>query len=168
MSRVLRVKNVMVPIGEYPVIREDAVVAEALCALGGSFHERGGTWYGFQSLLVLSNRNRLIGILTLRGLLKAFEKRAVYDHLLKGDPEGLMFVKPFRGGLEITVRDIMRPLRLITIGQDSSILEAIKIVCRKKVNSLPVMDGKRLVGIVRTIDLFWSVGELLESHSGGE
>jgi len=161
MSQVLKVKNIMVPIGEYPVIRENAAVAEAIKALGSSFHERGGIWYGFQSLLVLSGRNRLVGILTLRGLLKA-------DHLLKGDPEGLMFVKPFGGGMEITVKDIMRPLRLVTIGHNSSILEAIEIVCRKKVNSLPVMDGKRLVGIVRTIDLFWSVGELLDSPSGME
>ncbi len=168
MSQVLKVKNIMVPIGEYPVIRENAAVAEAIKALGSSFHERGGIWYGFQSLLVLSGRNRLVGILTLRGLLKAFERKAVYDHLLKGDPEGLMFVKPFGGGMEITVKDIMRPLRLVTIGHNSSILEAIEIVCRKKVNSLPVMDGKRLVGIVRTIDLFWSVGELLDSPSGME
>jgi CBS domain-containing protein len=54
-------------------------------------------------------------------------------------------------------------LKLVTVQQDSSILEAVQTICKKKVNSLPVMDGKKLVGIVRTLDLFWSAGELLES-----
>jgi CBS domain-containing protein len=153
----------MVPVKEYPVIYESATVAEAIGALSSSFHEKGGTWYGFQSLLVLGKKDRLVGILTLRGLLKAFKIQALYDHLLKGDPSGIMFVKPFKNDMEITVGDIMRPLKLVTVQQDSSILEAVQTICKKKVNSLPVMDGKKLVGIVRTLDLFWSAGELLES-----
>lgn len=163
MSRIIKVRDLMVPVKEHPVIYEDAPVAEATRELRSSFHEKDGTWYGFQSLLVLDRKERLVGILTLRGLLKAFKIQALYDHLLKGDPSGIMFIKPFSNSLEITVKDIMRPLKLVTVQQDSSILEAVQIICRKKVNSLPVMDDHKLVGIVRTLDLFWSVGELLES-----
>lgn len=32
----------------------------------------------------------------------------------------------------------------------------------KKVNSLPVFAGEELVGILRTVDLFWYIRELLE------
>lgn len=32
----------------------------------------------------------------------------------------------------------------------------------KKVNSIPVMAGDNLCGVVRTIDLFWLIGEILE------
>lgn len=163
MSHLMKVREVMVPVEEYPVIYESARVADAIDSLSRSFHEKGGTWYGFQSLLVLDRKERLVGILTLRGLLKAFKLQALYEHLLKGDPAALMFVKPFSNDMEITVKDIMRPLKLVTVQQESSILEAVQIICRKKVNSLPVMEGKRLVGIVRTMDLFWSVGELLEN-----
>lgn len=163
MSRIMKVRDLVVPVEEYPVIYDDAAVAEAIGELRSSFHEKDGTWYGFQSLLVLNRKERLVGILTLRGLLKAFKIQALYDHLLKGDPSGMMFIKPFSNSLEITVKDIMRPLKLVTVQQDSSILEAVQIICRKKVNSLPVMDGDKLVGIVRTMDLFWSVGELLEN-----
>ncbi|MFZ5595717.1 MAG: CBS domain-containing protein [Bacillota bacterium] len=162
MPLMHRVKDVMVPVEEYPVIGDDAAVIDAVRELGSSFHEKDGTWYGFQSLLVVGQGGGLVGILTLRGLLKAIKLHMVYDHLTSGDSDGLMFFKPFRSGMDITVRDIMRPLKMVTVQQDSSILEAVQIVCRKKVNSLPVMDGKKLVGIVRTIDLFWSVGELME------
>ncbi len=33
---------------------------------------------------------------------------------------------------------------------------------KKKVNSIPVLAGDRLCGVVRTIDLFWLIGEILE------
>ena len=162
MSRINKVKDLMVPVGEYPVISDRATVAEAIDTLSSCFHEKDGTWYGFQSLLVLDKKGNLTGILTLRGLLKAFKIQAVYDHLLKGDPSGIMFIKSFGTDMSITVRDIMRPIKLVTVQENSNILEAVQIVCRKKVNSLPVMAGQKLVGIVRTLDLFWSVGELLE------
>lgn len=156
------VRDIMVPISEYPVIREDTPVSEAVRIMSESFHQKDGTWYGFQSVLVVSRRKKLVGILTLRGFLKAMKLRAVLDDMMKEDNEGLFFLPGFNNGLEIVTKDIMRPINLITVQADSNIFEAIVVMVEGQVNSLPVMSGRDLVGVVRTIDLFWAVGEYLD------
>ncbi len=157
-----KIRDIMVPVGEYPVVHEDTPVSAAVRIMRESFHRKDGTWYGFQSVLVVKGNGRPVGILTLRGFLKAFKYRAIQEHLLKGDPEGLFFLPRFYNGLEILTRDIMRPLNLITVQAGSDIFEAIAVMVKGGVNSLPVMSGRELVGVVRTIDLFWAVGEFLD------
>lgn len=157
-----KVRDIMVPIIEYPVIYEDTNVSEAVRIMRESFHQKDGTWYGFQSVLVMNRRKKLVGLLTLRGFLKAFKLQAVLEHLLTGDPEGLIFMPRLDSGLQILTRDIMRPLNLITVQLDSDIFQAIVVMVEGRINSLPVMSGRELVGVVRTIDLFWTVGEFLE------
>ena len=156
------VKDVMVPIEEYPVAYEDAMVIEAIHALRDSFHQRDGTWYGFQSLIVLNKNDELVGLLTLRGLLVALKMREFVEHILKGDPTGLFFTPHLQGDLRINVRKIMRPINLLTVQEDDTIMEAILTIVLHNINSLPVLAGKKPVGVVRTIDLFWFVGELLD------
>lgn len=162
MSITRLVRDIMVPIEEYPVVSEDATVAEAIARLRDSLHQKDGTWYGFQSLMVLNNNEELVGILTLKGLMVALQMREFIEHILKGDPTGLFFAPHLISDLRINVRKIMRPLDLITVQEDASVMEALLIIVKKNINSLPVMAGKKPVGVVRTIDLFWLVGELLE------
>ena len=153
-----KVRDIMVPISEYPVISEDTPVSGAVRIMREYFHQKDGTWYGFQSVLVVNGRDKLVGILTLRGFLKALKLQAVLDHLLKGDSEGLIFMP----SLEILTRDIMRPLKLVTVQADSDIFRAMVVMVESSINSLPVLAGRDLVGVVRTIDMFWAVGEFLD------
>lgn len=162
MYKDKKVTDVMVPISEYPVIYEDTTVAQAFVVMREFFHQKEGTWYGFQSALVFNTNDDPVGLLTLRGLLKAFKLRAVLDHLLKGDPAGLFFMPRLYSSLEICTKDIMRPLNLITVQGNSDVFQAILAMSKGNINSLPVLDGDDLVGIVRTIDLFWAVGEFLD------
>lgn len=162
MYRYKKVTDVMVPISEYPIIYEDTSVAQAMAIMREFFHQKQGTWYGFQSVLVVDSNDELVGLLTLRGFLRAFKLRAVLDHLLTGDPAGMLFMPRFYNTLEIRTKDIMRPLSLITVQGSSDIFEAILAMVRGNISSLPVLEGDKLVGIVRTIDLFWTVGEFLD------
>ncbi|MFZ5646237.1 MAG: cyclic nucleotide-binding/CBS domain-containing protein [Bacillota bacterium] len=157
-----KVRDIMVPISEYPVICENTPVAGAVRVMRDFFHQKDGTWYGFQSVLVVDEKEKLVGILTLRGFLKAFKIQAVLDHILTGDPVGLFFMPRFHESQDIRARDIMRPLKLITVQADSDIFEAMVTMVEGNVNSLPVISGTELVGVVRTIDLFWAAGEYLE------
>ncbi|MFQ6026592.1 MAG: CBS domain-containing protein, partial [Dehalococcoidia bacterium] len=50
------------------------------------------------------------------------------------------------------VKDVMSR-HVITIGEDSTIAEVVELMLRMKVHRLPVMDGKRLVGIITRHDL---------------
>lgn len=157
-----KVRDIMVPISEYPVICETAPVAGALRVISDFFHKKDGTWYGFQSVLVVNEKDKLVGIITLRSFLKAFKIQSVLEHILTGDPTALFFLPRFHQSHEIQARDIMRPLNLITVQADSNIFSAMVSMVEGNVNSLPVLSGTELVGVVRTIDLFWAVGEYLE------
>lgn len=156
------VENIIVPVHEFPIVREQNVVAEAVQVMRQFFHQRDGTWFGFQAALVLNRKDRLVGLITLRGLLRAFQLQAIQDHLLKNDATGLFFLNKFNDNLEIVVRDIMRPINLITVQKGSSIFEAVWKMVKRKISLLPVMDGDQLVGMIRTIDVFWVIGELLD------
>lgn len=154
------VRDVMVPIEEYPVVDENATIMEAARTLREFFHQKDGTWYGFQSLLVLNKKGELVGLITLKSFLYALQMRDFLEHMLKGDPEGLFFTPHLFG--DFNVQKIMRPIDLITIQEDAPLMEALLVIVKKNINSLPVLAGSKPVGIVRTIDLFWLVGELME------
>ena len=155
-------KDIMVPVSDYPQIKQEAHIAEAIEILKNFFHEKDGTWYGFQSLLVLGKRNVPTGILTLRGLLNAFKIQDITEHLLKTDPTGLFFLPSMSDQFHIRVKDLMRPFGFAAVQEDDYIFKAVKLMITHKVNSIPVMSGKTPVGIVRTIDTFWIIGELLD------
>ncbi|MGB9802803.1 CBS domain-containing protein [Desulfofundulus sp.] len=158
----LKVRQIMVPAEEFPVLYEDTDALSAFRLLRDYFRSKDGTWIGFESALVYNRREKAVGILTVRGLLRALQLQALLDDLLKGNPEGLFFL-PGRWNTQfIAVRDVMRPLEAAFISEDAALWEAALLMLKKKVNSIPVMAGDDLCGVVRTIDLFWVVGEILE------
>ncbi|MDQ0286751.1 CBS domain-containing protein [Desulfofundulus luciae] len=158
----LKVREIMVPAEEFPALREDADVVSAFRLFRDYFCRKDGTWIGFQSALVYNSRERAVGILTLRGLLRALQLQALLEDLLKGDPVGLFFLPPRWNKQFITVKEVMRPVETACINEDAALWEAALLMLKKKVNSVPVMAGDNLCGVVRTIDLFWLIGEILE------
>lgn len=161
----LKVREIMVPAGELPSLHEDADVASAFRLLQEYFRGKDGTWMGFQSALVYNNRGRATGILTLRGLLRALHFQALLEDLLKGDPAGLFFLPPRWSEQFIKVKEVMRPVGMAFVNEDAALWEAALVMLNKKINSVPVMNGDNLCGVVRTIDLFWLIGEILEDMS---
>jgi CBS domain-containing protein len=53
---------------------------------------------------------------------------------------------------EIEVKDLMCE-NIVHIKSEESIIEAATIMCKNKVNRLPVVDNKKLVGIITRADL---------------
>ena len=162
MNRIKTVESIMVLKDDYPVIYQNVLVSRAINTLRTSFHKKDGTWFGFQSLVVLNKKEIPVGILTLRGLLKALKMKESGEQILKDRFLSDFYFSHYIDDSCIIVKDIMRPINLVAVQKDCSILEAALIIISKNINSLPVLDGKVLIGIVRTIDLFWSIGELLE------
>lgn len=157
-----KIENIMVPVHEFPVVRENLLVAEAVQEMRHFFHQCDGTWFGFQATLVLDDREQLVGLLTLRGLLQAFKLRAIQDHLLTSDAEAFFLPGSSNRHMEITVGEIMRPIGSITVQRNDNVFIAVRQMVEKKINLLPVLEGDELVGMVRTIDMFWIIGELLD------
>ncbi len=43
---------------------------------------------------------------------------------------------------------------LITVGPDANLMEVRQILLRKRIHHVPVVDGRQLVGLITTYDLF--------------
>jgi acetoin utilization protein AcuB len=67
---------------------------------------------------------------------------------------------------KITVDRVMLH-KVITVGEDTPIEEAARIMADNKVSSLPVMRGNELVGIITETDLFKVFLELLGAREKG-
>jgi len=158
-----RVKEIMVPIRDYPTVQADVSLREAAATINAHLKRDGGVWHEFRSVMVVDDGGRMIGVLTLRTVL-----RAVLYAAGKGDPAlegsswgGFMLRNVQRKGGP-KVREVMRPAILIAVGPEDSVWEAALKMARNRINSLPVVDQGRPVGIVRSLDVFWFISELLE------
>lgn len=152
--------DIMVPIDSYVTINEEATLYEAIKALQGAMHSEGKAWHGHRSVLVLSDGGKLVGILTMRGLLRAAGLKDLdEDPGIKAESWGWYYVHQLREETKVRVRDIMRPLELYTVDVEVSVLDVALALLKYQVNSLPVMQKGRQVGIVRSIDVFMVIDE---------
>jgi CBS domain-containing protein len=150
----------MVAIDDYITISEEATLYEAIKILRSSFHRDGRAWYGHRSVIVLGKSGQLVGILTLRGLLKAAGLRKLNDDPnFKAESWGWYYVNRIRTESRMKVKDVMRPLALATVNHSDKVRDVARSLLRHRVNSLPVLKKGRLIGIVRTIDVFMVIGE---------
>lgn len=153
-------EDIMVAIGDYTTITEDATIFEAIKVLRQTFHRDGKAWYGHRSAVVLDHKGRLTGILTLRGLLKAAGFRELDEDMgIKSESWGWYYTRRLREEMNIKVRDVMRPIALATVKAETPVSDIALALLKHQVNSLPVLKRGELIGIVRTIDIFLVMGD---------
>ena len=158
-----RAEDIMVPIDDYQRIYEDTTIYEAIKVLQASFHKDGKAWHGHRSVIVLNKKDELVGVLTLRGLLKvAGFKEMVEDIHLKTESWGWYYLNRLREGTRMQVRDVMRSLGVATLDAKDDIFKVADSLLRHQVNSLPVIKNGRLIGLVRTLDVFTVIDEYVK------
>ena len=110
-------------------------------------------WKHVRHVPVESDKGQLVGIVSHRDLLEMFARGNMHK------------------GSEIIVRDIMKT-ELITVSPDTPALNALRLMRESDIGCLPVVKGKRLVGLVTAYDyLTVSVKlfeEKLEECTGSE
>lgn len=89
------------------------------------------------------NNDKLVGLLTTTDLL------SIIDKALTSKTKKLDALKNFS---DIPVGKVARK-KLVTLQKNTSIVKAIAIMHRKKIHTLPVYDGNKLVGVVGRHDL---------------
>ncbi|ABO50043.1 CBS domain containing protein [Desulforamulus reducens MI-1] len=153
---MISIREVMVPIAEYSVVMEHMPVKKAIEVLKKSFHrdENGGI-VGHRSLLVTNKKGELVGIVTLRNILKAVLTK--YDL-----PDNYLWIYSVKdSGPNMPVKGVMRSTKIAFVDIEDDWYRVIDIFLTKKVNSLPVVEKGKLVGVIRTIDVFGILGILL-------
>lgn len=163
-----RVKDIMTPIEEYSTVRVDNTVKDAIAVLKKSFcPDDLTTGKGHRSILVLDGHGDLVGVLTLRALLKAVEPQ-----FIKVDQwavpvfwEGL-FTDRCREEAAKEVKDIMVPVKLISLDADDTIIKAVHAMIKHKLGSLPVVKNGTVAGMVRITEIFHEISNLVADQPG--
>jgi hypothetical protein len=132
---------------------------------------------GHRTALVLNDDQELVGILDFKGILSVlipeiagslssklaslgvsatFAQAGASDL----DETKLGFQARVLKNAETIVKDVMLKIRG-TIGPDADLVQALKIIYKNKIVVLPVIEGNKLVGVVRDSDLFLAVTAIL-------
>jgi len=117
-------------------IPSDTPVLEAERIMG--FHK-------FERLPVV-DKGKLVGLITKDNLLKASPSDAT--SFSRGE---LLYLLS-----KLTVKDIMVK-KVVTVSPNTTVEKAAAIAQKSKVGCLPIVDGKKVVGIVTTNDFFYKI-----------
>ena len=106
---------------------------------------------GLRMVPVVDKKERLLGVIGDRDLLNV---GTVMDKELAKTTD--MYLPD-----TMRVKDVMRP-ETTTVEPDADLREAVDLLHDGKVDALPVVDGKRLVGVVSHLDMLRTLRGLLE------
>lgn len=176
-----RVKDVMVPIGEYATVSAEATLHSAVMALDEAQKKFRQDRYKHRAILVYDENKRIVGKLSqldvIRGLeagykklgdLKGLSHSGFSPELIKSMIERYsLWDEPLadicRKGARVLVKDIMyTPSEGEYVKEDASLAEAIHQLVVGRHQSLLVTRENDIVGILRLTDVFTEVSERMK------
>jgi CBS domain-containing protein len=162
------VKEILVPISDYPNIGDGASVKDAFLILKNNF-EKGK---GYRSILVLDERNQLKGVLSLADLIKAVEpqflkvtKPDAYQGISVGYPAlsliwQELFSEECKEEAKKPVKEVMAPVQA-TVTLEDPIAKAAYLLIMTNSRVLPVLDKDKVIGVVRLVDVFKEITDVV-------
>ena len=153
-----KVKDLMIPLEDYPHIpywftlrQSMAIIREASIKFEGSFEPR--------AVLVFDEKYQLMGMLTLRDIIKGLEPKFLKEtHLVKMDPSLTVLLGDLLGpnlkeASQRPVSEVMSPIQ-VTVDGDAPIPKAIYLMVKENVGMMPVIQDGKVAGMIRLSDLF--------------
>lgn len=159
------IAELMVSPSIYPRLYVDEPVTRALSALHHAFFKpaaEGGAPGEVRSALVFDREEKLVGIVRftdmLRLVLPSFLEESEYTSYFTG-----MFLAQCKVTSNRVLSDIIDDL--VTVDVRAPIMEAIHLMVRHHLINLPVMEEKRLVGVLRARDIILRVARIAAGAS---
>lgn len=155
------IKDICVPLAEYPHLQDRATLKDAFTVL----HEAYTTGKRYRHILVLNDKGQLAGILgmrdILRGLFPDYLRTGEHSHHEGPIPDfpaltliwAETFQSQYSAAAEHPIKGFMGGIPG-KVGIDDPITKAAYLLVVHDTSMLPVVDGERLVGVVRMIDVF--------------
>lgn len=157
------VKDLIVPLDNFPHLSNDASVHEAVGLLFS--HINGGGKLLYDELMVINSESQYVGRLTIRGILTCY-----FPTLFAGSRKSIFAGKKEQfSDLAILMEDSFQteckrqgalPVSQFMVPPHKSIkaemhpLHAAEIMMAENETCLPVVEDQALIGVVRLIDLF--------------
>ncbi|GAB0116151.1 CBS domain-containing protein [Acidisoma sp. 7E03] len=155
----MRVQDIMTR--DVATVRPDATI-EAVIAVMLARHASG--------VPVVAADGALAGIITEGDLLRRVEtsteepaRRSLFDLLFGSGRQALDYVRSHSR----RVSDLMTE-RVVTITEEASLVEVVRLMESKHIRRVPVVQGDRLVGIVSRADLIRALGRRLAEIASGD
>ncbi len=157
-----QIRDILVPIAEFPRIQQDATLHDAF-ALLHTQHTSGG--WRYRHILVFDAGNTVVGVLSLQDMLRALmpdyikatlTPQHVSSHSVDASLSLLWqesFPAQCRQASEIAVASCMTAVRH-TVQADKPLTCAAYLMIAHHVHMLPVLEGEQVVGVVRIVDIF--------------
>ncbi|MBW2525894.1 MAG: cytidylate kinase family protein [Deltaproteobacteria bacterium] len=172
------IRAIMLPADAYPTVTSSSTVREAITALGASSVKLAdGHIHQPRFVLVQNERGELAGILTRRDLLRALVPqlaalRRAREHLEgmssaaadEAASLGLRWVSFFGAGARACAEEPVAPwvsaVRCVA-APDDDVSAIVAAMLGQEVDLVPVLEGRRLVGVVLMTDVFHAVAEFV-------
>jgi CBS domain-containing protein len=155
MPNEMKVKDLMIPLEDYPHIpywftlrQAMAIVREAAIKFEGQFEPR--------AVLVFDEKYQLMGILTLRDVIKGLEPRVLHETVMIGD----LFGPGLKEASQKPVSEVMRPIKVTVQGSDP-VAKAIFLMIKEDVGLMPVIQDNKVAGMIRLSDLFNVISDMV-------
>jgi CBS domain-containing protein len=171
----------MLPVGRYPSIHEEISIREAIVALtASSVRLEDGHLIRPRYLLVLDRADELVGIVSRRDLLKGLSpqyrgaeqaEQAIRQLVPYGDApyELIKWTSLFTPGAAAAsqepVRSVMDRVRGFVRPNDP-LSTVVTTMIREGVDLVPVLQGRRVAGVVLMTNIFDMVAEYIMEHGG--
>ena len=166
--------DIMIPLDKYPHIPHWFTLRQAMAEMENSELEIGGRKSLPRVVLVFDEKYQLLGMVRRRDILRGLEPefmtdspttdRKMFDH--EADPAlSEVFFDRVQSGLvkraERPVSEIMIPIRGTADFKDH-IAKVVYEMNANRFSLLPVLRDEKVVGVVRTVDVFHEFSKLLD------
>lgn len=143
-----------------------AILREAAITFEGQFEPL--------AILVFDEKYQLMGILSLRDIIKGLKPRFLYEQNTPAKTEADlpvslrdMFGPELKKASQRLASEFMRPNE-VSINADDSIAKALFLMIREKVSRLPVLQDNKLAGMIRLSDLFNEISDIILGEDNQE
>ncbi len=174
MEQMTVAGDIMIPLEKYPHIPYWFTLRQAMAEMAHSELIVGGRQSLPRAVLVFDEKYRLMGLVRRRDIFRGLEPEFLLDKPIS-ERRKLFDVRTHPANWEIPldkileatkkraerpVSDIMRPIEQ-TANYNDHIFQVIYDMNVNRVNLLPVLQDGRVVGVVRSVDVFHEVCKLI-------
>ncbi|MGD8362028.1 MAG: CBS domain-containing protein [Gemmatimonadota bacterium] len=178
-----RLRELMIPLEEYPWVRIDDTLGHAVRVIEAARLEVGQRASLPRVLLVFDHDDDLVGIVRRRDILRGLEPSLLVDQPLEyraklfevaADPHLAELsselskevtldrvVKGLRDQANRPVEDVLRPIPA-SLGPDDQVMKAVYDMVSLNQSLIPVVEDDKVIGVVRSVDVFHELALLLE------
>lgn len=170
-----RVRDIMIPRDRYPSVRPDDTLRRAVRLIEDSRLQMNGRPSLPRVLLVLTDDHELVGVVRRRDIMRGLEPRflvsqpleyrkKLFDIAVDPNLSELPFDRVVKGLREQADRPVKEVMLLVsaTIRPDDHLMKAVYEMVSLNLSLLPVVEDRKVLGVIRSVDVFHELAELLD------